>query len=149
MDVIYCKTIALGRVPGDRFGYHTALPAEVMIELRRRPQGVELSMMGAIWKPRRDDWVSGGQIHDELSRAFSHTPRVQRMITVWRRWHLNAMNAGCVHQRLIAEQIGDIWVTAYGNDFRAAMCPVCGYSYGSAWLYEPLPQDIIEEVMSW
>ena len=23
-------------------------------------------------------------------------------------------------------------------------CPVCGYKWGSSWLYEPLPEDVIE-----
>ena len=23
-------------------------------------------------------------------------------------------------------------------------CPTCGYPYGSAWLYDPLPPDVIE-----
>lgn len=29
----------------------------------------------------------------------------------------------------------------------AKPCPECGYKYGSAWLYEPLPQDVIDWVM--
>lgn len=28
-------------------------------------------------------------------------------------------------------------------------CPTCGYKYGSAWLHEELPPEIIEEVKSW
>ena len=30
-----------------------------------------------------------------------------------------------------------------------APCPVCGYRYGSAWVYEPIPEDIIAEIKSW
>lgn len=28
-------------------------------------------------------------------------------------------------------------------------CPVCGYKYGNAWQYMPIPAEIIEEVKNW
>lgn len=28
-------------------------------------------------------------------------------------------------------------------------CPVCGYKYGTAWLYEPLPEEVVKEILSW
>ena len=28
-------------------------------------------------------------------------------------------------------------------------CPVCGYKYGHAWQYMPIPAEIIEEVKNW
>ena len=28
-------------------------------------------------------------------------------------------------------------------------CPICGYKYGTAWLMEPLPEDVIKTVRSW
>jgi hypothetical protein len=32
------------------------------------------------------------------------------------------------------------------KDSLNAPCPECGYKYGSAWLHEPLPQEIIDFV---
>ncbi|KKK83807.1 hypothetical protein LCGC14_2789720, partial [marine sediment metagenome] len=38
------------------------------------------------------------------------------------------------------------WITRKEHPFGLLSypCPVCGYKYGSAWLYEPLPQDVID-----
>ena len=30
-----------------------------------------------------------------------------------------------------------------------APCPVCGYRYGTQWRYEPLPDELIEEIKGW
>jgi hypothetical protein len=61
---------------------------------------------------------------------------VAKLIAVWRRWHLNDFRAGCEHQRAR----GETWET-----HPLAQCPECGYKLGSAWLFEPLP----EEVLTW
>jgi hypothetical protein len=51
---------------------------------------------------------------------------------VWNRWHLNDMQAGCEHQRAVPDWCGV-----------GMACPVCGYSYGSAWLREEVPADVL------
>lgn len=41
---------------------------------------------------------------------------------------------------------------SYKEDPRGILlkpCPVCGYEYGSAWLYVPIPEDVIKEIKSW
>ena len=41
---------------------------------------------------------------------------------------------------------------SYKKDPRGILlkpCPVCGYEYGSAWLYMPIPEDVIKEIKSW
>lgn len=41
---------------------------------------------------------------------------------------------------------------SYKEDPRGLLlkpCPVCGYEYGSAWLYTPIPEDVISEITSW
>ena len=183
-----------------------------------------------------------GQIQDEISRALSQTgyepcllmPKdtILEFLRIWNRWHLNDMNAACVHQkelwsintichfdiynlkneiciesqkieavtseklkrgesvkwldreRLIQKldytvkvpsepslanerekrsewKAGTInefykykghetkacnWVYEKDHPFGilGKACPVCGYKYGSAWLYEPLPEEVIE-----
>lgn len=102
----------------------------------------------------------------ELAAKFSET---------WKRWHLNDMRAGCEHQR--AEKWDEKPIDAskplntYGKHFdgqRTASwnmlawvspkehpgglltkpCPICGYRYGSAWLKEELPEDVVEFLQS-
>ena len=65
---------------------------------------------------------------------------------VWDRWHLNDMQACTVKQRDHLKAIGHkgdyasakVALTAVGLN------PDRGYDFGSAWLYEPLPESILE-----
>jgi len=59
----------------------------------------------------------------------------KNFLDIWKRWHLNDLRAGCQHQR--EEKWED-------NNLLMKPCPVCGYKYGSQWLYEELPQEVID-----
>ena len=96
---------------------------------------------------------------------------IARFLATWERWHLNDMRAGCEHQR--AEKWTERRIdptkptSAYGKHFDGQTqdswnmlawvrpdehpdgmltkpCPTCGYKFGSQWLYEPLPAEVIE-----
>jgi hypothetical protein len=76
-------------------------------------------------------WRSCGQVTSELYELTKLEPGwtvadVAKLIEIWDEWHLNDMNAGCVHQ----------------TDFASAPCPVTGYKWGHAWLFKPLPQKV-------
>lgn len=118
---------------------------EIKIILRDTTKGPTLSMMGAVWNALGTDWECGGQNHDSIIDEV-HTwvvPRAQaeQMLAIWRRWHLNDMRAGCEHQRALG------W-NSY-DEHPSEPCPTCGYKYGTAWLYEPIPEEIITTIMSW
>lgn len=114
-----------GRVGVHRDGY----PVRVTIELRaRNGKPAELSVCGST--P-----YSGGQCREELDglETFAapwDAARVARLGEVWDAWHLNGMRAGCEHQR--------------ADGLASGTCETCGYAYGSAWLAEPLPADVLE-----
>ncbi len=120
--------------------------------------------------------MGGGQSLDTVRRVATHgTPskawpaaRIRKLLSIWERWHLNDMRAGCKHQRAWswntlpidpAQPTGRYitlgrytgwnmltWITRkeHPHGLLSHPCPVCGYKYGSAWLYEPLPQDVID-----
>jgi len=92
---------------------------------------------------------------------------VQEFAQVWDRWHLNDMKAGCPHQRALGwdtERIDPSKETGWHVDMRTANlkrwlpeteggylskpCPECGYKYGTAWLKEELPQEVIDFLAS-
>ena len=109
---------------------------EAIIELRRKERGLELSICGTEGRVidvayDRGDKVyiaeSCGQIRDVLSRWFPE-------LRPYFKYHLNSMHAGCPHQRALG------W-KAEGNIGRE--CPECGYRYGSAWLHEELPDNVV------
>lgn len=61
-----------------------------------------------------------------------------RLLVIWRDWHLNDLHAGCEHQR----ELG--WDKDGGYEAHPSEpCPVCGYKYGTAWLFAEVPEDVV------
>ena len=69
-------------------------------------------------------------------RFFLITPdqagSAQELADLWDRWHLNGMRANCEHFAAPKYEHG---VTAS-----------CGYSSGTAWLYEPIPAEVVARI---
>jgi hypothetical protein len=107
----------------------------VTIELK---EGNVFSVCGEIWKQNMSDIVSGGQNLDTLLELFPDSKKMEKIHTLWKRWHLNDMNAGCEHQRQMN----------WNNDKIGKACPICRYKYGTAWIKEEIPQKTIEEIKS-
>lgn len=126
------RTIKVGTI--DRMGVF------VDIEVKETDKGPELSISAEL--RRSGHGVMFGQCRDEVKAvALRGTPimprrEILRMVDIWERWHMNGMQAGCEHQRALG------W-NSY-DEHPSEPCPTCGYKYGTAWLYEPLPQDVID-----
>jgi hypothetical protein len=101
------------------------------------------------------------------------TSDLRRILDIWERWHLNGMRAACAHQaadgwrtrRIDPNKPADTyglhfegqthaswnllgWIRPdeHPDGLLAKPHPECGYRYGSAWLYEPLPGDVLADV---
>lgn len=114
----------------------------IEIRLTDQPQGQRLSITGTATGPGR--YEAAGQCLDEIRKVTQFAPgwdaaRRDALLDIWERWHLNDMRAECEHQRARGEK----WTT-----HPSAECPDCGYKLGSAWLYEPLPADVLAFVGS-
>jgi len=59
----------------------------------------------------------------------------RKLLDIWKRWHLNDMRAGCSHQRAMG------WNR---DEHLGKPCPICGYKYGCGWIFEPVPDEVIE-----
>lgn len=177
--------IPLGKVA--YFGTRKMHAVELEVELRKKknttapyldihlqpcPEFVELSITGSIWNNLRTDCLSCGQNLETIADFFPNNKRVERIVAIWKRWHLNGMKSGCAHQ--IAEgwdkrpidpskptdayvDQGDghrgwnmlIWLPRsekHPNGLLGAPCPTCGYKFGTSWLVERLPDDVIKEI---
>lgn len=221
---IFKHTIRLPKVDYNETGRKNC-GVEIEVEIREREQlGLELSICGAIWNPRHTDHYSGGQNLEEIAKLYPANVRVQRIIEIWRRWHLNTMRAGCEHQRtnwdtdskvtpytwdlnfsdpdirgaykalrdaehiLRTNGVADLdeevrrilalplsvttttdeappgyksanphvrvesinWVrqSDHPAGILAKSCEECGYKYGTAWITEELPPEIVTEIKS-
>lgn len=103
--------------------------------------GKRLSISG-VEGPRRNGDAHGscGQIALDASRPAEGWDflSVCKLAETWARWHLNDMRAGCEHQR------AEGWTHVGGKDVIGKPCPSCGYKYGTAWLFEEVPADVLE-----
>jgi len=135
------------------------------VDLKTHENPIELSMSGSIWNLSRSDCTQCGQmqdtIRDELNsgnlRLKSNISQddMKKLLDIWDRWHLNGLKAGTTKQNELIEMHRDdpkyaeqdVFLDrprAILKDFDAD--PDNGYSYGSAWLFEPLSDDVIDFV---
>lgn len=123
-----------------------------------------LSVVGSAYANRKAErnMISSGQNIDEARKVTTPGPGltmddVRGVVDVWDRWHLNDMRAGCTHQRSFGWDamhalesrgrytgMSEARVRAFERIGRP--CPACGYRYGSAWLSEEVPADVVEFV---
>lgn len=96
----------------------------------------------------RARWSSGGQIQDDIRTKNKNK---LRLLEIWHKWHLNDMKSGTKKQ----EECLRNWKDrpegfSYEEDCKYLkehkLYEDRGYAYGSAWLVEVLPEEIIKEV---
>ena len=91
--------------------------------------------------------------------------KIKTFLDIWRKWHLNGMFAGCVHQREAKwkeyridprelpksyanrDDRGIIATSVLPEEHKDGKlnkpCPICGYKYGSKWLFEKVPELVL------
>lgn len=106
-------------------------------------------------------WVTAGQIPAE-DRVILDADRSSKLSAedlalindTWERWHLNDMQAGCVHMPSYAELAATVAALPdppmkYGRPdttgwaLSNVVCPVTGYKWGHSWLYSQPPADVV------
>lgn len=142
------KSIFVGTVKGEDYGYKRNLRVTLDVELRTQSgtwqttehgqvtDPTELSICGNVWRPDGRDLVSCGQNCEVLTELDTFAKgfdadKAQKLYELWNRWHLNTMKAACAHQ----------------DKLRGAVCQNgSGYQYGTAWLAEELPENFEQEL---
>lgn len=120
-----------------------------------------------------------GQCLEEIAKMPEaiKNDKAQRIIEVWREYHLNDMNAGTPaqmdelkrrqHQENLTRmpeydiqcqwlRDADIYEVPYSNDMEAigglpedVLNGKRGYRYGERWLFRQVPENIVKEIESW
>lgn len=123
------------------------------ISIKEKKSFKTLSIVGTYFTGKKllkseKNLLGWGQIHDEVKEIIP-----TRLYEIWKRWHLNDMRAGTFVQEEILRQ-----AKASGVEFDNFYIDACeylqrfdalvddGYKYGTAWLKEELPQEVIDYV---
>lgn len=84
-----------------------------------------------------------GQIIDHIKDLEGAKLGLQRIIEIWKEWHLNDMQPNCIHQKSFNCNTPEYPRLAALETLK---CPK-GYKYGSKWLIKELPKEVIIEIM--
>jgi hypothetical protein len=111
-------------------------------------------------------------INDIVPAKNWTTEKIKQLFDVWKKHHANNLNPGCVHQdgwetkkideskplsdygKHIPDQGASwnmlTWVTPekHPEGLLTKACPVCGYKYGTSWLFRELPKEIIDYIVA-
>ncbi len=96
----------------------------------------------------RPRWDSAGQIYDSIEMP---TPNLKKIITIWKKWHLNDLTAGSKRQEdALNKWRGRPKGWSYDEDVqflkKKRLYNDKGYKYGSAWLVRPLPSKVKSDI---
>lgn len=152
------------------------IPIFVTVECEPRERGDRLSFTGVTGPtPNGNSKGNAGQIDITAFPFVSYGEgwdfeKVNALAELWERWHMNDARPWCEHQyaegwhkRLIDPSMPPTWSNMlawvrrtgdggpsyaphHPEGLLAHPCDVCGYKYGTAWLYEPVPGDVLESI---
>lgn len=133
----------------------------------KTPEFLELAICGEIWNARHTNIVCAGQCLDaiaEYRQELSDPETFDVLYDLWKKYHLNGAHAGTPEQERAIEE----WKRAgnrYDYDAVCEMLKACGlyevnytglsvgrrfnnepYRYGTAWLVQELPSEVIQTV---
>lgn len=160
-------TVELRKRGGEPTFTYNRATGEMVSTGNHTPKYVELSICGDIWNARQTDCLCGGQCLDTIAEYRDQLREPELFDTIydfWKRYHLNSMHAGTPEQEAAIE----IW-KQQGNKYDyAAACDMLKelglyevnytglsvgrrydnepYRYGSAWLVQELPGDVLIRV---
>lgn len=127
------------------------------IHLNPCPDYYVFTASGGIWDSRHYDYIHAGQMIDTLMELYPNHSQLQSIGKLWERWHLNDLKAGAGPQNHFIDTLKKAgWQYDYTDACtklsQAGIYEVAlddfTYKYGTAWLVEPLPQEVIDQILS-
>lgn len=128
--------------------------SQIKLELKETDKGFVFSASGLhdfqynrhmkMW-----DYCGGGQCLDSIAKEYPTNRELAEIVRLWKLYHLNDMNAGTPLQSAYLKTLGKYqgyeWaceelekVGLYNHD---------GYKYGSAWLFNKIPQTELNKII--
>lgn len=135
------------------------------IELKVAKQGYQRLSISGVVGPTRDGNARGpcGQCQNSLLEITEYDndwskEKVEELFSIWERWHLNDMRAGSPKQEefLRMNPVQYKYPQSYFVEACRALSmaglhpdPETGYRYGSAWIYEKIPESVLDTLRSY
>jgi len=165
----------LGKCDGYNNG-HKCCKAYITYELKQEENGPCFTASAEIWNEIGRDIIQGGQCVDTVAALFLGDKKAQQIKAIWAEYHLNDMKAGLSEQeKQVTLWLDEYPDMRYNYEKACAMLMSCGkyemtpgpndrvtgsfpeevttgkrgYRYGERWVYSAIPQDVIDEIMSW
>jgi hypothetical protein len=153
------KTILLGSVDYNQTG-----KSNCPVDFEVSWDGKRFSATATIWRgANRREALVCGQCLEEAAAHLPENQLAQRILAVWRDWHLNDMRAGSPAQQawLKANPVEAVYPESHYEKACKALAEVGlnpdpghlhngkPYAYGSAWLTEEIPAETVSEIESW
>ena len=130
----------------------------VEIEVNLNEDKGTLSISGNVYNRLKTDIIAGGQLEEEIKEYVTKysipMDKLNEIIAIWKRWHLNDLRAGTPKQ----EEAVNIWLSKGNKYDYANACEYLksiklyndnGYKYGTAWKKEELPYSVKQTILSW
>lgn len=146
------RTISFGKIDWyDRGRKDCRVTGE--LRLTESDKGPCFAASAEVWNPHGTDIVCGGQCLEELV-PFIPDPAFREIVRLWRSYHLNDMHAGTHEQEAEVKR----WLDGRRYDYSAARDHLREvglltvehngkpYTYGTGWLYEPIPADDLARI---
>lgn len=158
------KVFNFGKVDAYMNGKRNCL-VTVDVELKVNREGRDVfTASGNVWNNLKTDIIQGGQCLDDLIkfRELKNNKQLLLIHDLWKKYHLNDMNAGTVEQSETLEK----WHKENGtrfdytkdceylksiNLYEVTLKDGSSYKYGHAWLYREIPENdlyIIKTLLS-
>lgn len=152
------RTISFGKIDARGSGRKANL-VEVTVSLKMNRNGFpEFSASGDVWNTRMTDIIMGGQCLDHIRSVPINNTLFQEIKQLWKKYHLNGMNAGTKAQEEALKKVGlgaaadyykaceylkskglyEVKLTATEAKYNPQYAGK-PYRYGSGWLYRPIP----------
>ena len=141
------KTFQFGKI--GLYGKRKINLVEVEICLEETDKPV-FTASATVWNRSKTDCILAGQCLDTLVPYLKDNELFMKIHRFWKLFHLNNMKAGTPKQEAAVEE--------YLKDHKYDYKEVCdylesinllednGYKYGTSWLYEPIPENDLEEI---
>lgn len=124
-------------------------------------RGARLTLTPLTWGPRYHELrrlALAGTMAQEDAATWADTVATVKRLTIkwphpchpqaWGEAGESALAAGLVAiKEYEVRRAGSTFVTEHPDGLLGRVCPECGYRYGSGWVYEPIPEDVLADII--